>query len=122
MPNNYIYLTYPFKSSTVQHVFLIYNSERWFKLENRNVVEGAVESSLFTVSSVAILFAKHGDNLTQREAEHSRPKPHFGIASNANFNYTPVSPPASSDLPVKLHLKFAYLNYLLKPCFWKGYV
>ena len=33
MLNNYIYLTYLLKSSTMQHVSLIYNSQRWFKPE-----------------------------------------------------------------------------------------
>ena len=30
---NHIYLTHLFKSNTMQNVFLIYNSQRWFKLE-----------------------------------------------------------------------------------------
>ena len=33
MLNNYIYLAYQFKLNTMQHVFLIYNSERLFNLE-----------------------------------------------------------------------------------------
>ena len=37
MLNNYIYLAYLFKLNTMQHVFLIYNSERLFRLEKSNV-------------------------------------------------------------------------------------
>ena len=37
MLNNYIYLVYLFKLNTMQHVFLIYNSERLFNLEKSNV-------------------------------------------------------------------------------------
>ena len=37
MLNNYIYPAYLFKLNTMQHVFLIYNSERLFNLEKSNV-------------------------------------------------------------------------------------
>ena len=37
MLNNYIYLAYLCKLNTMQHVFLIYNSERLFNLEKSNV-------------------------------------------------------------------------------------
>ena len=37
MLNNYIYLAYLLKLNTMQHVFLIYNSERLFNLEKPNV-------------------------------------------------------------------------------------
>ena len=37
MLNNYIYLAYLFKLNTMQHVFLIYNSERLFNLEKSNI-------------------------------------------------------------------------------------
>ena len=37
MLNNYIYLANLFKLNTMQHVFLIYNSERLFNLEKSNV-------------------------------------------------------------------------------------
>ena len=37
MLNNYIYLAYLFKLNKMQHVFLIYNSERLFSLEKSNV-------------------------------------------------------------------------------------
>ena len=37
MLNNYIYLAYLLNLNTMQHVFLIYNSERLFNLEKPNV-------------------------------------------------------------------------------------
>ena len=37
MLNNYIYLAYLLKLNTMQHVFLIYNSERLFNFEKTNV-------------------------------------------------------------------------------------
>ena len=37
MLNNYIYLAYLCKLSTLQHAFLIYNSERLFNLKKSNV-------------------------------------------------------------------------------------
>ena len=37
MLNNYIYLAYLCKLNTMQHVLLIYNSERLFNLEKSNV-------------------------------------------------------------------------------------
>ena len=37
MLNNYIYLAYLLNLNTMQHVFLVYNSERLFSLEKPNI-------------------------------------------------------------------------------------
>ena len=46
MLNNYVYLTYSFKSNTMQHVFIIYNSLRLFNLEKSDFTCGLCETAI----------------------------------------------------------------------------
>ena len=58
-PFNYIYLTHLFKSNTMQHVFLIYNSQMQFKLENHTIKQNFHTLGLFLLSFTLFMRTIH---------------------------------------------------------------